>query len=236
VYGQGRLEACVALGWKEIPAIVVEVTKEECLLRSLVENLARRFPSPLALVHEIDRLKTLGYSNVEIGKKLDMHDGTVGGYVALKKAGEERLLDAAVTGVIPLGVAMEIAKAETPEMQRELLKAYQSKQLTGVSIRVVKRLMDQRRFLGKKRETSHATRKPLTSAESLVNAYKKESQRQKLMVKKAKVCEARLLFVVTALTKLLADEGFLTLLKAEALTEIPEYLHDKMTGQRKEAA
>src|SRR5436189_3658133 len=52
VYGQGRVEAFMALGHKEIPAIVVNVSKEERLLRSLIENMARRYPKPLALMNE----------------------------------------------------------------------------------------------------------------------------------------------------------------------------------------
>src|SRR6266446_1240491 len=79
VYGQGRLEACVALGHKEIPALVVEISKQDRLLRSLVENMARRAVSPLALINEIERLKSKGYSNVEVGKKLDLDDAVVGG-------------------------------------------------------------------------------------------------------------------------------------------------------------
>src|ERR1700683_3309757 len=55
VCGQGRIEAYMALGYKEIPAIIVEVSKEERLLRSLVENMARRLPPPLALMNEIER-------------------------------------------------------------------------------------------------------------------------------------------------------------------------------------
>src|SRR2546425_554248 len=42
VCGQGRLEAFMALGQTVIPAIVIEATKEECFLMSLVENVARR--------------------------------------------------------------------------------------------------------------------------------------------------------------------------------------------------
>src|SRR5437588_7766318 len=79
VCGQGRIEAFIALGHKEIPAVVVEISKEERLLRSLVENMARRFPTPLALMNEIERLKGDGYTNVEIGKKLDIADTLVGG-------------------------------------------------------------------------------------------------------------------------------------------------------------
>jgi ParB family chromosome partitioning protein len=89
VCGQGRFEAFLALGHKEIPAIVVDIPREERLLRSLVENMARRLPPPLALMNEIERLKAEGYTNVEIGTKLDIADGTVEGYLALKKAGEK---------------------------------------------------------------------------------------------------------------------------------------------------
>jgi len=48
--------AFTALGYKEIPAIVVEISKEERLLRSLVENMARRLPAPLELINEIQRI------------------------------------------------------------------------------------------------------------------------------------------------------------------------------------
>jgi ParB family chromosome partitioning protein len=40
--------------------------------------------------------------------------------------------------------------------------------------------------------------------------------------------ENRLLFVVSALKKLLKDENFLTLLRAEGLDTLPEYLAQKM--------
>jgi ParB family chromosome partitioning protein len=235
VCGQGRMEAFLALGHKEIPAIVVEVSREERLLRSLVENMARRLPSRLALMNEIERLKAEGYSNVEIGKKLDIADGTVGGYIALKKAGEERLLDAAINGKIPLGVAMDIAKANSPELQRELLKGFESKELNQFAIRTVKRLIDQRRFVGKGRDTDADKKKSRTNADSLINAFKRESQKQRLMVKKARLCDAKLVITVTALGKLLGDENFFNLLRAESLADIPQYLQDKLAAMKKEA-
>lgn len=237
VCGQGRIEAFLALGHHEIPAVVVEIAKEDRLLRSLVENIARRFPAPRDLIQEIDRLKVLGYSNAEIGKKLDILDSLVSGLLALKKAGEDRLLDAALSGRIPLGVAIDIAKTEGADAQRELLKAYENKQLNQVSIRVVKRLIDQRHFLGKERGSrGRISRKGRTSADGLVNTYKRESQRQKLLIRKAKICEARLVFITTAFTKLIADENFLTLLRAESLATMPKHLADKITAKRQEAA
>jgi len=236
ICGQGRMEAFIALGHKEIPAIVGEISKEERLVRSLVENIARRYPAPMDLIREIERLKLKGYSHHQIGKKLGVSDNLVRGLMSLKNAGEERLLQAAVTGKIPVWVAIDIAKTDSVETQRELLKAYENKQLDYLSIRTVKRLIEQRRLIGKQRGGRMRGQKAKTSAESLVNAYRKESQRQKLMVKKAKVCEARLEFVVTAFNKLVADVNFVTLLRAESLATMPKYLWAKIAPEHREAA
>ena len=237
VCGQGRIEAFIALGHKEIPAVIVEISKEERLLRSLVENMARRYPAPLALIREIERLKLAGYGNTEIARKLDLDNTMVAGLIALRNAGEERLLDAASSGTIPLGVAMDIAKANDVETQRELLKAYETKQLNQLSIRAVKRIIDQRRFAGKHRDIRNgAGRNRLTSAESLVHAYRCESQKQKLMIRKAKICDAKLVFIVTAFDKLVRDENFMTLLRAESLSTMPKYLWTKLSPKHKETA
>jgi ParB family transcriptional regulator, chromosome partitioning protein len=42
VCGEGRLEAFRMLGENEIPAIVIDATESDCLVMSLVENIARR--------------------------------------------------------------------------------------------------------------------------------------------------------------------------------------------------
>ena len=237
VCGQGRIEAFTALGHKEIPAIVVEISKEDRMVRSLVENMARRIFSPLELITEIQRLQKQGYNANEISKKLDMGYNTVSGLITLKESGEERLLDAALKGKIPLGVAIEIAKTDSLETQRELLKAYEGNQLNKVSIRTVKKLMEQRQFSGKQRDQAGAnTKKNLTSADSMVNAYRRESQKQKLMVRKARICESKLLFVVTAFTKLMTNQHFTTLLRAESLANMPKPLWEKVNQKQTEAA
>ena len=235
VCGQGRIEAYQALGHTAIPAIVAKLPKEERLLMSLVENIARRFGSPLDLINEIERLKTLGYTNVAIARKLDITDTTIGGLIALKSAGEERLLEAALRGTIPLGVAMEIARTDGAESQRELLKAYENKQLDQRGIRAVKRLIEQRRFFGKSGGGKGAP-KSRKSADGFVSAYRRESQRQKALVQKAKLCDAKLLILVAAFTKLLRDENFLNLLRAEKLLTVPKFLAHKLHGTFKEAA
>lgn len=237
VCGQGRIEAFIALGHQAIPAVVVEISKEDRLLRSLAENMARRLASPLEMMNEIERLQKLGYSRSEIARKLDVDYQMVTGLLALNKAGEGRLIEAALSGKIPLGVAIDIAKTDDAETQRELLKAYESKQLNQFSIRVVKRLMDRRRVLGKQAgPIGSKLIRNRTSADSLVNTYRRESQKQKLMIRKARVCEAKLVFVVSAFNRLLADENFVTLLRAEGLTTVPKALWDRVMALKREAA
>ncbi|MCL4180002.1 MAG: chromosome partitioning protein ParB [Verrucomicrobia bacterium] len=237
VCGQGRIEAFQALGFTEIPAIVVAVSKEDRLVRSLVENMARRMLQPLDLIREIVRLRANGDTNVQIAKKLGISDPVVGGLLALHKAGEERLLEATISGRIPLSIAMEIAKTDSVETQRALLKAYETKQLRGIKIRIVKRLIDQRRLFGKDyRRPGPRPGRGNTSAEGLVSTFRREQQRQRAFVRKAKVCEEKLTFLVTAFRKLCADENFVNLLRAESLPTMPAALAAKGGQQNEEAA
>jgi len=225
VCGQGRIEAFNALGYLEIPALVVEASKEDLMIMSLVENMARRHPAPGDLIAEIGRLKQAGYSNVAIGKKLDITDTMVSGLLSLRNAGEERLLSEAVKGSIPLGVAIDISRTESPEAQRELLLAYEGGDLNQASIRVVRRLLMQRRTLGKGLHThDHQSKKGPTTADGLVKEFKKETQRQRSLVRKAKVCDAHLMFITTAFRRLTIDEDFTNLLRAERLDTMPAFL------------
>ncbi len=237
VCGQGRLEAFRALGYTGIPAIIVEISKEERLLRSLAENMARRNPAPIEVLKEVERLQKEGLTLHEISARIDVDTTTISGLLALKRSGEERLLDAAVNGRIPIGVAVEIARTEGLEMQRELLKACESKQLTQAALRTIRRVMDRRRLIGKHLGSGprdpKATR---TTAENLVNVFRRESQKQRLMVKKARICETKLLFIITALRRLMADDHYVTLLRAEDLASMPKDIWERVTEKQKEAA
>ena len=48
VCGQGRLEAFLALGQTTIPAIVINASREDQYLMSLIENIARKTVCSLA--------------------------------------------------------------------------------------------------------------------------------------------------------------------------------------------
>jgi ParB family transcriptional regulator, chromosome partitioning protein len=229
VCGQGRLEAFVALGQSEIPAIIKDASKEECFLMSLVENVARRQIRPLELLREINNLKSRGYSTAEIAKKIDVTKGYVTGIVHLLKNGEERLLYAVEKGRIPLSVAMQIADTDEEGVQRALCQAYEEKTLRGRKLLTVRRIIEMRKANGK-RSTSGLRRKndQLRSAEGLVRVYRQEADRQKLLIKKSQLAEHRLLLIISAVKKLFRDENFITLLRAECLDSLPAPLAEKI--------
>ena len=51
-------------------------------------------------------------------------------------------------------------------------------------------------------------------------------QRQSAFIRKARMCDNKLTFIVSALRQLTADENFTNLLKAEGLTTMPKYLEE----------
>jgi ParB family chromosome partitioning protein len=235
VCGQGRLEAFIALGQREIAAVVVSASQEDCFVMSLVENLARRQHSPLDLMRDIGALRDRGYTMGQIAAKTDFSDEYVSAICYLLDHGEERLLTAVDRGVVPATIAMEIARATDTDVQTALTEAYERKALPGNQVLAIRRIIEQRKATGKGlghggRESSRTRRR--VSADSLVRAYRKETQRQKLLIKRATLSQTRLLFVVNALRRLLADDNFVTLLRAEGMQTLPGPLVERLNTSR----
>lgn len=228
VCGQGRFEAYQMLGQSEIPCIVVDVTKEELLLMSLVENLARRQPSSAELVREIGALKDRGYSHADIAKKTDLNVTYVRGIVKLVQHGEERLLMAVEREQIPVSVAVTIAVSNDHEIQRALTEAYESNDLRGKKLLAARRLIEKRKSDGKSLRGGTRNGHPSVSSKKLLDTYQQESTRQRVVIQKSKLCETRLLFVVSAIRQLLEDENFVNLLRAEALDSMPAFLASQL--------
>ena len=226
VCGQGRLEAYKALGQTEVPAFVVDADKEELLLMSLAENLARRSHSASELMKEIAALKDRGHTYAEIAKKTDMHVQYVKGIIRLLSKGEERLVRAVEKGHVPITVAVTIASSDDAEIQEALREAYEKSDLRGKQLLRARKLIEERQVHGRRLKTRR--RKSAVDAGDLMKKYQKEMSRQRVVIKKSKVSETRLLFVISAMRKLLLDEGFVTLLRAEALDEMPQYLADQI--------
>lgn len=232
VCGQGRLEAFQALGQQEVPAFVVEATKDELLLMSLAENLARRKRSASELMASIATLKDKGYSPAQIAKKTDLDVSYVKGILRLLSKGEERLLRAVENKQIPIAIAVTIASADDAEVQRALADAYAQDALRGKDLLRARRLIDLRRAQGKQGQAKRRSGGNL-DAEALLREYEKETARQQLLVKQAKVCETKFQFLLAGLRRLLGDSEFVTVLREQNLGEMPQHLSEQLGGKRR---
>ena len=218
--GQGRIEALAALGETKVPAIVIEANKEQRHLMSLVENIARRRPSNTELVREVRNLTERGYTPSSIADKLGLHITYIHNVVRLLRKGEDRLIAEVEAGTLPISVAVKIAGASSKAVQQALNDAYESGDLRGGKFRAVQKLIT-RRFSKKHSDPA----KPTTvSGKDIVREYQKQTQRQVALVQRAAIVAQRLALLRSAMKRLLGDDHFVTLLRAEALDRLPEVL------------
>lgn len=223
VCGQGRMEACRALGEMTIPAVVTDASREEQLVMSLVENFARRPPSNRDLLREVRSLRERKYKAEEIARKIGLDRTYIHGIIHLLEHGEEGLAQAVEAGRLPISVAVKIATGNDHEVQQALAEAYENGDLRGDKLRSARRVISLRISKLRKAGKIAQTRRKLTG-EGLVREYKDRMREQRQLVKKANLTKERLLLLMSAVRRLMQDEHFATLLRAESLVDMPEQL------------
>jgi ParB family chromosome partitioning protein len=229
VCGQGRLEAFIALGQTEIPAFVKRLSKADSLMASLVENIARRRVRAIDQIRLIQWMQEQGNSLEDIARKTGLGEAYLQGIVKLLAQGEERVLDAVLHGRLPITIAVSIAGTDDDAGQRILLEAYERKEMRQSTLTAFRKLLEHRKCFGRTYTNDAKQRaRRRTSADGLILAYKQETARQKLMVRKARACETRLLSLTAAFKALLADENFATLLRAEDLNTLPKFIVERV--------
>lgn len=230
VCGEGRFKAFQRLGETRIPALVVSVSDEDAFVMSLAENIARRRHQPLELLRGITLLRDKGCSVKDISRKTDLHENYMRQILELVDKGEERLLVAVEQGKIPITVAILIVGAgdDDKAVQVAMQTAYESGELRGPQLMYAKRLVERRQFLGRSIARASPRKKPEVTGSSIVRAYQKETERQRLLVRKSSLVQQRLFFTFGALRRLLEDENFVNVLRLEGLDTLPKYLAERV--------
>jgi len=223
VCGQGRIEALIALGETHIPAIVIEAPKEDQFLMSLVENIARRRPSNRDILREVKSLRDRGYSVGEIAKKFGMERMYISGIVHLVEHEELELIESVEAGKLPISVAVEIANGKDREISEALSEAYESGQLRGNKLAAARRLIAKRIEKRQKDGKAMEAQRKVTG-NMLVQVYKQRVGEQKALIAKAEQVKERLVLVTSAMRQLVRDDNFITLLRAEAIADMPKQL------------
>ena len=222
VCGQGRMEAFRALEQTEISAIVTDLSEEDSLVASLVENIARSQPLPGDLFRAIGDLVERGYSDAKIGAKIGYSATHVGRIRRLLKAGEERLLIAVETGKMPLWVAVAISEAEDDRAQEVLVEAYEKGELTLSQMPRARSAIEHRERYGKALKRDTGERKPTSKAyDALARSLKEAVKNHGALIASADTASEHLRVLVQGLRMLLSEDHFLTLLRAEQVQTLP---------------
>ena len=225
VCGQGRIEAFIAAGVTEIPAIVREVSEEDALLMSLVENIARRNSSALELLQSIKYLKGQGYADDAIAAKTNLGKDYIRGIIRLLEQGEEYLVNAVEKGRIPLYQALNIAAEDDTAVQTALTEAYESGALTGKKLVVLQKIISRRKHYGKGL-SAPPRENAKVSAEDLIAAYENGAREKKRLLAQSNYIKDVLDYMAVALRQLLNDVHFTNQLKAVGMNEIPLHVTD----------
>ena len=223
VCGQGRLEAYIAAGEKEIPAILRDVSTEDAHIMSLVENIARRNSNSLELLQSIKYLKSLGYDDNAIATKTNLGKEYIKGIIRLLEQGEEYLVNAVEKGRIPLSHATKIATEDDAAVQRALAEASESGVLSGKKLMSMQRIISRRKHYGK--GISPPQNKNLSvSAEELIADYEKGAKERKQILAQSNYIKQVLAYTSAALKQLLGDVHFTNQLKAVGMHDIPRHI------------
>ncbi|WNC95570.1 plasmid partitioning protein RepB C-terminal domain-containing protein (plasmid) [Paraburkholderia sp. FT54] len=220
--GQGRLEALKALGEEMIPCCVVEADQIERFLITLAENLARRRHTTEELLSGLQVLRSKGYSTEQIARKTNLDPSYINGILHLLDNGEQRLLRAVERKVVPMWLAMDIARSSSEEVQVAMVSAYEQGTLKGEQLMRVRKIISMRDAVGKAFHSKKPQPKDKPTPQKLLKTYQTEVRRKKMVVQNARIQEQRLLIITSALKKFLGDEHFRTLLRAENVRDIPE--------------
>lgn len=228
VCGQGRLEAFIALGQTHIPALVRGYDRQHTLLASLVENIARRRVRAIDQIQAIRWMHDNGQNYADIGRKTGLGEQYVANIIILLEKGEERLLDAALHERIPITIAMKIAEGADADTQKILMEAYERKEITQKTMGSFREIIQHRKTFGRTLSADRGKSRHRNSVDDFVASYRAQAGRQKLLIKKARACEARLLSITAAFRVLFADEDFVTLLRAEKMGTLPRFLAERI--------
>jgi len=232
VCGQGRLEAFLSLGQTHIPAFVKGFDRQTSLIASLVENIARRRVRAIDQIQSIKWMRDQGQGFDDIARKTGLGAAYVQDIVVLIERGEDRLLDAALHERIPISIATKIAETPDADVQRVLMEAYERKEFNQKTLTAFREVVQHRRSLGPGYTDGRSGPRVRRSVDSFVASYRAQAERQRLLIKKARACEARLLAITAAFKVLMADEDFVTLLRAEKIGTLPKFLAERIGESR----
>lgn len=139
ISGERRLKACVDIGYRDIPAYIIQVDKEETMLAmALIENIQREKLNPIEIGSAYKRLmEECSLTQEEIADQVGKDRSTIANSIRLLKLPEE-IKDALVKEEITSGHARALINLPTESLQLEMLGKIKD---ANLSVRKVEQLV-----------------------------------------------------------------------------------------------
>jgi ParB family chromosome partitioning protein len=222
ICGEGRLIAHQRLGKMKIMAEIVNCSRKDAYLQSLVENLARSSPGTMEFARELKQLRDEGWDYVQIGKICCRNPEYVKQYIGLVEKGENRLIQGVERQIFPISFALLVAQSDSANIQNVLMDAFDQGIVNCQNFARARRILSAR-----------VERAPLASATGTadhsgltVSMLKKDiselTKAKDSFVREAESKENRFLTLLTAINTLWRDDSFLGLAAEEQLKDRPE--------------
>ena len=136
VAGERRYRAALEAGLFEIPAIELDVTDQEALEITLIENLQRRDLNPFEEAEGFRALGELhGYNQAEIARTVGRSRSSVAESLTLLEITPELRARARALGVVAKSALLEIAKLRDPARMEEVLERAARQRLSRDDVR-----------------------------------------------------------------------------------------------------
>jgi len=136
VAGERRYRAALEAGLFEIPAIELDVTEQEALEITLIENLQRRDLNPFEEAEGFRALSELhGYKQDEIARTVGRSRSSVAESLTLLEIIPELRARALALGVVAKSALLEIAKLRDPARMEEVLERAARQRLSRDDVR-----------------------------------------------------------------------------------------------------
>jgi ParB family chromosome partitioning protein len=220
VCGEGRLLAYRQLGYPEIPAEVIQCTRKQALLMSLVENIARVPPKTMWFAREVKRMHDAGFSYADVGKIVGKCETYVRDYINLVEQGEERLINGVEQGLFPITFALLLGRSDSADLQHLLMDAFDRGLISSANVPTVRKIIELRLSRGK--EPDRRDRPANYTLKQLKADIARITKEKEAFVQESSRKENRLLAVLDGLHALWQDERFVTLAEKQGLGKWPE--------------
>lgn len=226
VCGEGRFLAHKELQKLSITAEVINCSRKDAYLYSLVENIARVPPGTMWFARELKRMRDSGMSCQQISKIVGKTDSYVQDYIHLVEKGEDRLIKGVEDGLFPISFAMRVAHSDEVGMQDVLMDAFDKGIVNSANFTTVKKIIDYRsrsiNIQPRSSADSQGPHLPSYSVEQLKRDIVRITKEKESFVTETETKENRLIALLHGLHSIMQDEQMVQLIQSENIGALPE--------------